>query len=669
MSFLKKGVGVGCKYLTDADLGNNTGSQTHIGLLEGVFDESYNENPCFDVPVFVCDAVGSGTICLDFIQNSDGTLRSPKIRMGKNSEEKKANVTRTIRAFSELFPNRKWFLFFSIYQDDKPFFVFLLEGTSAWDQALSCGLDFNTLDKTVIYPDSSSYICAEEFISNIFNGTISHEKHAPGPIAKKDSFLSNKSLNRIVFGAPGTGKSFILNEDAKAFIDDVKILNETDLIQEEVSLSGNSASKNYAIGMKYHKFFKGKKPKAIAGQFMCSEEAAYCVAQGAKAYEVLQLLPEYDEESFNDSCVKKEYTKLWEANKSVGRQACAALVGYRYSEFLEGKTGLEFDGILNVPQTSSLGYWVLYGVQSASYEFEHNKDNPVKRFERVTFHPDYSYSQFVGTYKPVKSQENGNPISYEYVPGPFIRVLVKAIKNPQKPFLLLIEEINRANVAAVFGDVFQLLDRGSDGFSLYPVEANEDLKNYLSSVGIEATTISIPSNMYIWATMNSADQGVFPMDTAFKRRWEFEYIGINSNEEDMKDSTVILGSGKFARKIRWNDLRKAINDYLAEIGINEDKQLGPYFIGRKIVVPERGSVIDPKVFNEVFKNKVIMYLFDDAAKQRRESVFAGIEGVKNRYSAICEAFDIRGIAIFNESIRGKVELLEDRDVESASENA
>lgn len=148
-------------------------------------------------------------------------------------------------------------------------------------------------------------------------------------------------------------------------------------------------------------------------------------------------------------------------------------------------------------------------------------------YERVTFHPDYSYANFVGTYKPVPTK---NGISYEYVPGPFMRIYVKAIENGQsvnkedvKPFLLLIEEINRANVAAVFGEVFQLLDRDDRNASQYPVKPSEDIKAYLAKeLGgrpEQYDEIKIPDNMYIWSTMNSADQGVFPMDTAFKRRW------------------------------------------------------------------------------------------------------------------------------------------------------
>ena len=151
-----------------------------------------------------------------------------------------------------------------------------------------------------------------------------------------------------------------------------------------------------------------------------------------------------------------------------------------------------------------------------------------ERYERVTFHPDYTYAHFVGTYKPVmvKNEETEkNEIEYKFVAGPFLRAYLAAKKAPE-PFLLIIEEINRANVAAVFGDVFQLLDRDENGKSEYKVAVSEDVKEWLCDNGINETKLCLPENMYIWATMNSADQGVFPMDTAFKRRWNFEYTDL-----------------------------------------------------------------------------------------------------------------------------------------------
>ena len=265
-------------------------------------------------------------------------------------------------------------------------------------------------------------------------------------------------------------------------------------------------------------------------------------------------------------------------------------------------------------------------------------------YERVTFHPDYSYANFVGTYKPVPKGEN---ISYEYVPGPFMRSLVKALKNPSEGFLLIIEEINRANVAAVFGDVFQLLDRDSDNESRYAIETTEDMRYYLKrELNKDFDKIKIPSNMFIWATMNSADQGVFPMDTAFKRRWDFKYFGINHNDELVSNIKVELND----QLISWNELRKAINDELLSYRINEDKLLGPFFAFNEYLDTE----IPINEFKDIFKSKIIMYLFEDAARSRRNDLFSGVAKNTNlTYSQICEAFDEKGIEIFCDNIKEK----------------
>ncbi|WP_455059656.1 AAA family ATPase [Parvimonas micra] len=314
---------------------------------------------------------------------------------------------------------------------------------------------------------------------------------------------------------------------------------------------------------------------------------------------------------------------------------------------------------------------IVFGAPGTGKSFilnENRKDllgeNQDINYERVTFHPDYSYSHFVGTYKPVPiiGDDGKESISYEYVPGPFMRVYVEALRNSRsdniEPFLVIIEEINRANVASVFGDIFQLLDRDENGISEYPIQASEDIKKFLAKEldgptgnPENYTKIRIPNNMYIWATMNSADQGVFPMDTAFKRRWDFTYIGIDQNEKELIGKTVLLGTNEYKKRIEWNQLRKAINKFLANNKINEDKQLGPYFIARKIAVPEPGDEIDRDSFISTFKNKVIMYLFDDAAKQRRSSLFSShfSSGV-TRYSEICNKFDEIGIHIFCDEI-------------------
>ena len=271
-----------------------------------------------------------------------------------------------------------------------------------------------------------------------------------------------------------------------------------------------------------------------------------------------------------------------------------------------------------------------------SYNLNQNKDKLLKNYpnnyERVTFHPDYSYANFVGTYKPVP--EKGS-ITYKYVPGPFMRILKKALNNPNEPYLLVIEEINRANVAAVFGDVFQLLDRTEENESEYDIATSEDMKSYIAK-----DKIVLPKNLFIWATMNSADQGVFPMDTAFKRRWDFKYFSINNNENLIENTHTTLNG----KDVKWNTLRKQINDELLSYKINEDKLMGPFFAFNEFM----NENIPEETFKDIFKNKIIMYLFEDAARAKRNDLFSGAKTKDYvTYSEICDTFDEIGLKIFN----------------------
>ena len=213
--------------------------------------------------------------------------------------------------------------------------------------------------------------------------------------------------------------------------------------------------------------------------------------------------------------------------------------------------------------------------------------------------------------------------------------------------LLLIEEINRANVAAVFGDTFQLLDRKL-GTSEYPIATSEDIRKYLEEefkgYPIDCTQMAIPSNMFIWATMNSADQGVFPMDTAFKRRWEFEYIGINDEMEKVEEYVIPVGMGENRKYIKWNELRIRINDILLsdECRVNEDKLLGPFFISKNML---ENALLDEDKFVKAFESKVIMYLFEDVMKMRPANIFKGHNG-KMIFSDICKTFEAKGEELF-----------------------
>lgn len=410
----------------------------------------------------------------------------------------------------------------------------------------------------------------------------------------KTGYESPFSRNRILFGAPGTGKSFTINSDR------VELLgkdNEDDY--ERVTFHPDYS---------YANFVGTYKPVMV-------DNSAEVISLATEK-DVLAVLTD------ETKSAQEKYDQLYDRFKGDGLTRLPLLLGLYTDESFKTRKA---DG------SDAAG------------------DNSVERNHGKAIRP------YVNLLKPSSGKKD---ISYEYVPGPFMRMYVKALKNSRtdniKPFLLIIEEINRANVAAVFGDIFQLLDRDDDFVSEYPIQATEDVKKYLAKeLGgnpSDYNKIKIPDNMFIWATMNSADQGVFPMDTAFKRRWDFTYLGIDDNDQNLQGKYVYLADDK-SQKVEWNKLRKAINNFLAKEKINEDKQLGPYFISRSIVVPKTGTEIDRDRFINTFKNKVIMYLFEDAAKQKRARLFEGCFQNNSRYSEICREFEAKGVKIFNHDIQ------------------
>lgn len=326
---------------------------------------------------------------------------------------------------------------------------------------------------------------------------------------------------------------------------------------------------------------------------------------------------------------------------------------------------------------------IFFGAPGTGKSYELNKEARKyfgEEFERVTFHPNYMYGNFIGAFKPfpkvlknsngsIKKDKDGNiqeTITYEYIPGVLMKQLVKALKNPSDNYLLLIEEINRANVAAIFGDVFQLLDRDGLGESEYFIATSKELQEYLKKefnnselseevkikLGNDFSRLYLPKNLYIWATMNSADQGVMPMDTAFRRRWEFKYLGIDdaadSNKEDFNKYKFKVSP---AEVVKWDEFRRELNKKLSSLNIPEDKLIGPYFISKSIL---EGTDLDR--LTETIKNKVLMYLYEDAAKAFRSSLFA--EGKYSTYSDVCKYFDENALSLFKGNMGINTELIE-----------
>lgn len=250
------------------------------------------------------------------------------------------------------------------------------------------------------------------------------------------------------------------------------------------------------------------------------------------------------------------------------------------------------------------------------------------RVVRTQFHAETSAYDFIGAYKPFPLYEpippaelaltepdnspstRGIPhIDYRFVPGPLLAAFTEAHNNPTSNVVLIIEEINRGNAPAIFGDFFQLLDRTPEGDSRYGIHPSTELEGYLGSVGValEDGALRLPGNLYIWGTMNSADQGVFPLDTAFRRRWAFSYLGFAEDCMYPENDRKILYAGE---SYDWNQFRSVLNTSLLRLGIHEDKLIGPYFL-------TISQLQDP----ESILHKLFYYLWDDVLRFRQSELF------------------------------------------------
>lgn len=268
---------------------------------------------------------------------------------------------------------------------------------------------------------------------------------------------------------------------------------------------------------------------------------------------------------------------------------------------------------------------------------------------RTTFHPDSDYASFVGTYKPTMSKQkatNGysadegydhdeEQIVYKFVPQAFTKAYIKAWENYPDDTILIIEEINRGNCAQIFGDLFQLLDRDDSGFSSYPIEADADIANYIANemklvIPVEdknrinqlyekiypegiidkiknGELLLLPDNLRIWATMNTSDQSLFPIDSAFKRRWDWKFVKISDAH---KNWTIHFGD----EACDWWEFIKQMNKIIAKETSSDDKKLGYFFC-------KPSNENENFINEERFVGKVLFYLWNDVFKDGETKYF------------------------------------------------
>jgi len=254
---------------------------------------------------------------------------------------------------------------------------------------------------------------------------------------------------------------------------------------------------------------------------------------------------------------------------------------------------------------------------------------PKENIFRTTFHPDSDFSSFVGAYKPTMKPVadkykavvgKDEEISYSFVPQIFIKSYVRAYQTKENVYLI-IEEINRGNCAQIFGDLFQLLDRDENGTSEYTIKADADIRAYLEDVlgkdadGIKGGELCLPSNLYIYATMNTSDQSLFPIDSAFKRRWDWEYEPIKYKNTDW---IIEIGGSQYS----WTSFQKEVNNKIFETTNSEDKMLGDYFVNPR----------DGIISKELLLNKILFYLWNDVCKDGDGDIFKTDENKDVKFS-------------------------------------
>lgn len=380
--------------------------------------------------------------------------------------------------------------------------------------------------------------------------------------------------------------------------------------------------------------------------------------KGVDSFDIYSCTNTKDLQEIIDSLYANEDFKSNE--KKGGNQYSNALK--TYMRYLQAKELFAKKEAEEIPENKQSLQQIFYGAPGTGKSNTIKGQTIGKDVIRTTFHPDTDYASFVGTYKPttevypirnasgnIVKDETGKPITdervtYKFIPQAFLEAYCRAWKEPAKEHFLVIEEINRGNCAQIFGDLFQLLDRNACGYSEYPIIADNNMHTFLSkefeNITIQVSDIAnaqfdeegiankikkgeilvLPSNLYIWATMNTSDQSLFPIDSAFKRRWDWKYMPICEGRDKTTNKPLKWYINSGTNQYDWWSFLEIINNKIDSITNSEDKKLGYFFCKAK----------QGEISADLFVSKVIFYLWNDVFKDYGfdDAIFQDEDGTK-----------------------------------------
>lgn len=373
--------------------------------------------------------------------------------------------------------------------------------------------------------------------------------------------------------------------------------------------------------------------------------------------------------SYIDIYENDEDVKEFDKNNNSTRAGIAALKKYiKYIDYLLSGPTEPFD--YNITNGEGINK-IFYGVPGCgkSYHIEYDilkRDKETKKYNpnefaedniiRTTFYQDYSNTDFVGQILPKIIKGDGDDkdtVEYIFNPGPFTLALIRAISNPTKKVALIVEEINRGNAPAIFGDIFQLLDRDENGVSEYGI-VNIGMLDYLNDNTFKVENkdkryifkdIKIPANMYIYATMNTSDQNVYTLDTAFTRRWSKERIPNKFNGNEIA-TMYVPGMEDYTWGIFVDKVNEHIRDNIVDLQVNEDKQVGCFFV-KKSDLLVKDEKDDDKKKAKAFAYKVLEYLWDDVSKLDHTVIF---NPNYKTFEDLVKDYLVKGVEVFNGEI-------------------